>query len=85
MEDDYGKYRRKLKLGIPAAAIANEMQRAGLDPRRIPELGPIAANNMETESSAAICGKQLLAATLNEAQPAPSRPRRWVVKTEPDL
>ena len=65
------------------------MQRAGLDPTQIPELGHSSANSTEDESSAAVHGKQLLAATFQGAQPTPQatppRPRRWVIKTEAEL
>ena len=85
MEDPYSQYRRKLNVGVPAPAIIREIIRNGLDPAQIPELGYSNANSTEDETSAAICGKQLLAKTLQGARPPPPRPRRWVVKTEAEL
>ena len=90
MEDQYAKFKKKLKLGVPAEAVVSQMRRAGLDPAQIPELGH-AANVNDPDKANALAGKQLLAATFKPqgaggvGATGGSRPKKWVVKTEAEL
>ena len=90
MEERCAEFRKKLKLGVPAEAIASQMRRAGLDPAQIPELGHT-ANITDPNNANALKGKQLLAAAFKPrvlggvSATGGSRPKKWVVKTEAEL